>query len=87
MSDPRAVSEVWLVSILLKLYHMGVTDPDFMKKIEKLIENNIDRFVSNALIKLVILVITQDEKNPKYKDLLLRKLRSFNPENVIDVKM
>lgn len=57
LSDPRSVSEVWLVSVLLKIVSLGVTDPHFLGKVEKLIDANIDRFAHNALMKLIILVL------------------------------
>lgn len=87
ISEPRASSEVWMVSVLLKIASLGVTDPVFKSKIDRLIDVNIERYANNALIKLVILVLAQDPTHPKHRDLLMRKLRQFNPENVSDMRL
>lgn len=57
LSDPRAFSDVWFVSVLLKIVSLGVTDRSFLDRIDRLIDDNIERFATNALIKLVILVL------------------------------
>jgi len=55
VSDSRSNSEVWLVSVLLKLLGMGVSDKSFIEKVEKLIDQNAERFAnSNALVKFII---------------------------------
>ena len=55
ISDQRAISEMWIVSVLLKIASIGISDPYFIEKVDKLIDSNLERFASNALLKLLIL--------------------------------
>lgn len=75
-----------MVSVLLKVMNSGVTDPYYLAKVDKLIEKNIDRFASSVMTKLAVLVLSQKKVNPRHKELLLRRLMYFNPENLMDVK-
>jgi hypothetical protein len=34
ISDPRSVSDIWLISVLVKLGSIGVSDPYIVKNIE-----------------------------------------------------
>ena len=55
VSERKAASDQWLVSVLIKLASLGVTDPDYKKRVQNLLDANCERFTSNALIKFVVL--------------------------------
>jgi hypothetical protein len=90
LSDPRASSDIWLVSVLLKISTLGVTDPFFLEKVEKLMDANVERFLNQVLVKFIILLyylstvapkIKLPQERPvslmtKHKALILRKVRS-----------
>lgn len=71
-----------LVSTFLKIASFGITDPVYTSKIDRLIDANIERYATNALVKLVILVVTLNPTHLKHRDLLMERLRLFNPEYV-----
>jgi hypothetical protein len=60
---------------------MGVSDPSLIRHIEELVDQNIDRYVNTALVKVAMLECALRPENPKHRDLILRRLRSMNPEN------
>ena len=82
ISDQRAISEMWIVSVLLKIASLGISDPHFIEKVDELIDNNLERFASNALLKLLILFQARDHDKFKYRDYILKRLRTFNPDNI-----
>lgn len=82
ISDSRAVSEMWIVSVLLKIASLGISDPYFIERIDTLIDLNLDRFASNALLKLLILIHAREPDKLKHRDYLLKRIRTFNPENI-----
>lgn len=73
---------MWIVSVLLKIASLGISDPHFIEKIDKLIDGNLDRFASNALLKLLILIHAREPDKLKHREYLLKRLRSFNPDNI-----
>jgi len=73
---------MWIVSVLLKIASLGVSDPHFIEKIDKLIDNNLERFASNALLKLLVLINARDPDRLRHRDYLLKRLRTFNPDNI-----
>ena len=81
ISDNRSTSDLWLLSVFVKLASMGITDSVFVRKIEMLIDQNIDRYLNTTLVKLSILLCSLHPENPKYRELVLKRLRSLNPEN------
>ena len=82
ISDTRAVSEMWVVSVLLKIASLGISDPHFIDKIDKLIDGNLERFASNALLKLLILLHARDPERLRHREYILKRLRTFNPDNI-----
>lgn len=89
ISDARSASDTWLVSVLLKITSLGVSDIDFLKKVEKLIDSNLERFSQNSLIKLIILICSISQPSSqggglmgKHRDYLIRKTKLFNPVNI-----
>lgn len=46
-----------MVSVLLKIASLGVTDPFYTKRANALIDQNVERYSHNALIKFVILTL------------------------------
>jgi hypothetical protein len=89
VSDRRAVSDTWLVSVLLKIASLGVTDSDYRQRVQNLLDVNCERLSANALVKFVVLelAINQGKMLMKHKDLIIRRLRVFNPENVHEIRM
>lgn len=67
---------------------MGISDKSFIDKVEKLIEQNADRFTnSNSLVKFIIfthVLAAQKGQQPKFKELFLKKLKSFSLDNLYD---
>jgi hypothetical protein len=78
---------MWIVSVLLKIASLGVSDPHFIEKIDNLIDNNLERFASNALLKLLVLINARDPERLRHRDYLLKRLRSFNPDNIQDNRL
>jgi len=85
--DPRANSDVWIVSVLLKLKSFGISDPQYMARVRQMVEANFEQYAQNALVKFAILVLTQSTSNARHNETLIRKLRYFNPENITDVRI
>jgi hypothetical protein len=79
-SDPRSQSDVWLISVLVKFASLGVSDPVFAKRIEQLVDSNVDRYANTSIVKLAVLVTALNESSPRHRDLLLKKLKSLNLE-------
>jgi hypothetical protein len=81
LSDPRSVSDIWLISVLVKLASIGVSDSHHVANVEQLVDKNIDRYVNTTLAKIAMLQCALSPENPKHRELILRRLRSMNPEN------
>lgn len=64
VSDSRAHSETWLVSVLLKLSTLGVSDPAFLARVESLLDQHAERLASHALVKFVILLASFSKTPP-----------------------
>jgi hypothetical protein len=80
-ADPRSNSDIWLVSVLLKLASIGISDTELTKKIEDLVDLHIERYVNTCLIKVAMLECALRPENPKHRDLILRRLRSMYLDN------
>jgi len=54
-----------------------------------LLDVNCERLSANALVKFVVLelAINQGKMLLKHKDLIIRRLKVFNPENVHEIRM
>ena len=89
VSEKRAVSDQWLVSVLIKIASLGVTDPDYRRRVQNLLGANCERFTSNALIKFVVLelALNQGQFLLKQKDMILRRLKGFNLDGLHDIRM
>ncbi len=88
MSDSRATSEIWLISIVNRIMNLGVSDPDFKALIDNMIEENIERLANVSLIKLVnLLHQLRSIEHSKHKNMLLKRLRGYNPEHITDMKV
>ena len=80
-SDPRSQSDIWLISVLVKLASIGVSDPGVVRNIENLVDQNIERYVNTTLVKVAMLTCSLNPENPRHRELILKRLRSMNPEN------
>ena len=83
-TDARVQSEAWLISVLLKLASLGVADPVYLQKAQALTDHHAERFSIHSLVKFVILTSAQGTVKSKYRDLILKRLRYFNPENLTE---
>ena len=54
-SDSRSQSDTWLLSVLVKLASIGVSDDFLIHNIQMLVDQNIDRYVNTTLGKLGML--------------------------------
>jgi hypothetical protein len=90
VSDPRSVSDIWSISVLVKLASMGISDPSLIKNIRDLLDSNIERYVNTALIKVAMLESAVNPDNSIHRELILRRLRYINCENnpqLTDIRM
>jgi hypothetical protein len=88
ISDSRAISEIWIISVLLKIASLGISDPYFIEKVDHLIETNMDRFAGSAILRLVILIHARDDDNRlRYREYLLKRMRTFNPDSFQDTRL
>ena len=86
-TDARAQSEAWLISVLLKLASLGVSDPVYLQKAQALTDHHAERFSIHSLVKFVILTSAQGTAKSKHRDLILKRLRYFNPENLTETRL
>lgn len=54
-SDSRSQSDIWLVSVLVKLASIGISDDVLVHNIQMLVDQNIDRYVNTTLGKVAML--------------------------------
>ena len=79
-SDSRSQSDNWLLSVLVKLSSLGISDDVLIHNIQMIFDQNIDKYVNATLGKVVMLHCALNPENPRYREPILRRLRSMNPD-------
>ena len=62
-------------------------DEEFVGRVEGLLESQSERYSNVSLLKYTLAVMYHDPTNPKYREMLLRKLRTLNPEMQSDLRL
>jgi len=73
--------------VLLKIASLGVSDPTYLKRVEALIDQQAERFALHSLVKFIILVTTHPNLRQKHRQLIIKRLRYFNQDNVTDSRL
>lgn len=73
-------SDIWLLSVFVKLASFGISDPNVVKRIADMLDKNIERYVYNALYKTSLLVGAINYEVPIHRDLILKRMKSINFE-------
>ena len=54
-SDSRSQSDIWLLSVLVKLASIGISDDVLVHNIQMIVDQNIDKYVNTTLGKVAML--------------------------------